>query len=191
MAMERGYLLILISGIIGALSALGIIHFAFGGYLLIAAGLHYLPTATKELKTTMTFTYIALGLSVAFTLFQRLLPNVFIFNPYVNTFGHIIYLFFATGIFFWFLKAEYIWSPHARKRMDLLMYSTVALVYLIAHTFDKISWLHINILMLNLRLNFLQFIFFIDILYHGILIFILVKLYFEARQNASGLKRWN
>lgn len=193
MTMERGYLLILISAGISALSALGMINFAFGGYLLIAAGLHYLPTAAKELRTAAKFTYITLALSLGFTLFERILPSIFVFNPYVSSFGYIIYLFFSVGIFFWLLKAEYIWSPHARKRMDLLIYSGVALIYLLLNTFNVLSWLHIDLLMFNLNMgvNFFRISDFIDILYHSVLIFILAKLYLEARQNGSGLKRWN
>ena len=185
--MDKGYLLILIGAGLGALGSLGIFSFALGGYLLIAAGVHYLPTSTKELRTAMIFAFIALALNLRFFL----LPRFVLSNPYINSFLSVLYLFFAVGAFFWILKAEYIWSPHSRKRMDLLMFSGVALIYLLISLVSLFPWISMRILPFNMMMPLFEVIRFVNILYHGVLIYILAKLYLEARQNGPGLKRWH
>lgn len=184
--MDKGYLFILIGASLGALNSLGIFNFALGGYLLVAAGIHYLPTSSKELRAAMIFIFSALALNLRFFL----LPGFLLRNFYLNSFLSILYLFFAVGAFFWLLKAEYIWSPHKRKRMDLLMYSGVALVYLLMSLISLFPWMMIHILPFNI-ISLFEIIRFVNILYYGILIYILVKLYLEARQNGPGLRRWH
>jgi len=184
--MDKGYLLILIGAGLSAFSSLGIMNFAFGGYLLLVAGVHYLPTSAKELRTAMIFAIVALVLNLRFFL----LPRFLLANIYISSFLSITYLFFAVGAFFWLLKAEYIWSPHSRKRMDLLMYSGVSLIFLLANLIWQFPWISMRMIPINI-MHLFEIIRFINILYHGVLIFILVKLYLEARRNGPGLRRWH
>ncbi|MCL1989723.1 MAG: hypothetical protein FWG67_02420 [Defluviitaleaceae bacterium] len=183
--MDKGYLLILVSAGISALHALGVMNFMLGGYLLVAAGLHALPIAAKELKTARTFTFGALALHLRFFLPQFLLGNL-----YISSFLSISYLFFSVGIFFWLLKAEYIWSPHRRKRTDLLVYSGVALLYLVVYALFIFPWITIHLLPLHMVMQLVEIHRFINILYHIVLIYILAKLYLEAKRGGPGLRRW-
>jgi len=183
--MITGYLFILIGAGLNALSSLGVFNFALGGYLIVAGGIHHLPTSVKELRIAIKFAFVALGISLAFTLFRGVLMS----NFWLNGFAYVLYTFFSVGTFFWVLKAEYIWSPHAKKRMDLLVYSVVALLHLVLTTFDVVSWLNVNLVLLSFRL--VEFTRFVNLLRYLVLLFILAKLYLESRRNGPGLRRWN
>lgn len=185
MMMVRGYLLILIAAGISAFFGLTTGGVVFWGYLLIAAGIHYLPTSPKELRIANIFTFAGLILSLRFWLPLHLIP---IFS--IHDFLSILQLFFGIGAFFWILKAEYIWSPHRGKRIDFYMYSGISLIYLIIRVISAFPRIFMGLLPFELWFNLFAFLPVVGLIYHGILIYILAKLYHQANKHAPGLKRW-
>ena len=186
MMMERGYLLILISAGISAFFALTSGGVVFWGYLLLAAGIYNLPTSPKELRIAHIFTFAGLIMSLRFWL-----PLNWLLQPHIHPFLSLLQLFFGIGIFFWILKAEYIWSPHRGKRINLYMYSGISLIYLLISIITAFPTVFTALLPFGLWINLLEFSPTIGLIYHGILLYILGKLYFEARRHAPGLKRWH
>jgi len=192
--MDRGYLYLLIGALLKAttllpfdLNLLPFFRLDFIGYLLILTGVREMRTSSNELKNAYYF-------AVA-TLLLRFIP--FLLSPInaimpVNILGilPVLNIFFSVGIFFWLFKAEYMWSPHTSKRMDWLIYSIVALIKLVFYIALSFAMIDLFTLPLNLW-QILEGMRFINILYYIVLIYILVKLYLEARGDAPGFKRRN
>ena len=213
--MDKGYLLILIGAIVSATIVFpfplpaGVLELwyrvALWGYALIAMGIRYMHTSRKELNNALNFTYAALITALALSW----LPRLITFNMHVIFFMMILQMFFSLGIFFWLFKAEYMWAPHMNKRIDWMLYSGIALIHLIvvlipavANAFGTQSfnlattWFFIITsvyfsVQMPAPTTMAQAFVFINLLYNVILIYILVKLYLDARRNSSGLKRWN
>jgi len=188
--MERGYLYLLVGGLLLASTLLPFdlnvpfFSLEFFGYILILMGIREMRTSAKELKNSYYFAVATLILRFArpfliglATPFQSILP--------------MLNIFFAVGIFFWLFKAEYMWSPHTTKRLDWLMYSIVALAKLVIYGMIAFPMVWIRILPPNVAIHIFEVFRFVVFLYYAVLIYILVKLYLEARRNGSGFKRWN
>jgi len=213
--MDKGYLLILVGAILSAtivlplplpFEILDLWHrVSLWGYVLIAVGIRYLHASQKELDNARMFTYgaliAALGLSW--------LPSRMTLSSQVMFLMMTLHLFFSLGLFFWLFKAEYMWAPHANKRIDWMLYSGIALVHLIMFLIPAVAvvfgtqnfnlilaWLFMsttiytagNALAITTMSNAFVLI---NLLYNIVLFYILIKLYLEARKNGSGLKRWN
>ena len=185
--MERGYLVILVGAVILALGAFTAFRFPMLAYLLIMGGLHSMPTAAKELKSANIFTVVALVLSLLFAWGPRFLWT----NIYINSLLATIQMFFSIGIFFWLFKAEYMWSPKSSTRIDWLLYSVVSLVYLVINALMLFPTISFRILPINLMRQASNTLELIDMLYYATLIFILAKLYLDARKNRPGFQRWD
>lgn len=192
MNLERSYLFIFISVVLSAVAALEImpLNFTIMGYFLVASAIHTLPTAVKELRAALKFTYVAIGLTLALSLLPRILPALFFHNIYITSIMFISYAFVSAGIYFWLLKAEYMWAPHSRKRMDLYIFSGVTLVYLLVNTFFYVSWMNVHLLVFAMRFNIFGAKNFVQILYYAVLLYLIGKLYMEAKNNGGGLRRW-
>ena len=188
--MERGYLYLLIGALLKASTLLpfnmNVIPFfslEFFGYLLIIMGIRYMRTSEKELKNSYYFT-------IATLMIRFILPLVRTTNFNFFSILTVLNIFFSVGIFFWIFKAEYMWSPHTTKRMDLLIYSIVSLIYLVIYGIFIFPMISFRILSQNAISYSFEVLRFINILYYGVLIYILVKLYLEARKNTPGFDRW-
>ena len=191
--MDRGYLYLLIGALLMASTLfpfnINIPFFSieFFGYLLILMGIREMRTSAKELKNAFSFAVVTLALRFILRLFPIPTGPA---APFYDIFP-ILNIFFAVGIFFWLFKAEYMWSPHTTKRIDWLMYSIVALIRLVIYGIITFPTVSSRILPPNLVVNIFEGFQFVNFLYYAVLIYILVKLYLEARRNSSGLKRWN
>jgi len=193
MSLERAYLFVFGSVILLAVASLGLfwIDFTWAAYLMAASAIHHLPTAVRELRASLKFSYAALGISIVLTLFPRLFQSFFIINPYIHSIVVLSYNFAAVGMYFWLLKAEYIWSPHAKKRLDLLIFCTLATIHLFLNAISMLAWINVHIMMQFMRFDLWRITEVFELVYYAILLFITGKLYFEARNNGGGLRRWN
>jgi len=215
--MDKGYLLILIGAILSATIVLPfplpdeLLNFwhraSLWGYALISMGIRYIYTSQKELHNARLFTYAALIVSLGLSW----LPNLISLNAQVMFLLMGLHMFFSLGLFFWLFKAEYMWSPHANKRIDWMLYSAIALVHLVmflipavaaafgTQNFNLLStWFFIvtNIyssvsVSVSATTTMANAFVFINLLYNIILYYVLVKLYLDARRNAPGVNRWN
>ena len=194
--MERGYLYLLIGALLTAtgslpinLNVLPFFSLEFFGYLLILMGIREMRTSAKELRNAYYFTIITLGLRFILPLALMVLPRTIVVNSLFSIF-YISIIFFSLGIFFWLFKAEYMWSPHTAKRVDWLMYSIVSLVYLGIYIIVVFSVISEQVLSRNAFRNVVDVFRFMPFLYYAVLIYILVKLYLDARGSMPGFKRW-
>ena len=184
--MERGYLYLLIGALLKATTLLPFninlpfFRLEFFGYLLILIGIREMRTSEKELKNAYYF--------VVATLIIRFIRSFVPFNLYGIL--ALLNIFFSVGIFFWLFKAEYMWSPQTTKRMDWLIYSIVSLIYLVIYGIFMFPMISFQVLSQNVISYSFEIFRFIAILYYAVLIYILVKLYLDARNNSSGFKRW-
>jgi len=193
--MERGYLFILV-GILIIMplfiplplpdeSLLIWRRFLNWGYFMIAMGLMNTGTAFKELKSARFFTLATLIIGIALPH----VPRMMFFNLSMALIFTILYAFFSAGIFFWILKAEYMWSPSRSNRIDLLIYSLVAIVYLMARIMVVLPlFIAMTVNTFETLSNLLEAV---SIFYYIVLIFLFAKLYFAARNDRSGMQQWN
>jgi len=181
--MDKGYLFVLIGAILAAtlFVPLPVVvmywwsRMTFWGYLLISFGMRSIPGSQKELKYAQlaTLTTLAVQTLLSFGIGRSGILNIALI---------ILQTFASMCIFFWLLKSEYMWSPSTSKKIDLLMYSIIAAIFLVLQVsliLAIFSAPHLRIFLLTLQ-NALQFV---NILYYGILIFILAKLYLDARKT--------
>jgi len=185
--MDRGYLYLLIGALLMASTLfpfnINIPFFSieFFGYLLILMGIREMRTSAKELKNAYYF-------AVA-TLIIRFIAPLAPAN--IHSILAVLNIFFSVGIFFWLFKAEYMWSPHAAKRFDWLMYSFISLIYLVIYTILMFPMISFRILPQNVIMQSVEVFRFINFFYYAVLIYILVKLYLDARGGTPKFKRWN
>lgn len=192
--MEKGYLYLLVGAVLTAtvllptqLQLAQFVSLDFFGYVFILTGIREMRTSTKELKNAYYFTVAVLIISLVFSL----MPILMLFNMHIVSVLIMLRLFFSIGIFFWLLKAEYIWSPKQENRLDWLMYSIVGFVFLALSTAVVFPLISVRILPFNMFMHISTALQFINTLRYAILIYVLAKLYFEARRNGPGFKRWN
>lgn len=192
--MERGYLYLLVGALLTATlllpSELRLIPFLsldFLGYVMILMGIREMRTSTKELKNAYYFTIAVLLIDLVF----HLMPTLRISNANFFSMLMMSHIFFSIGIFFWLFKAEYIWSPKQENRMDWLMYSVVAFIFLILSAIVVFPLISIRILPTNVFVHVFDALRFVNILRYVVLLYVLVKLYLEARKNGPGFRRWN
>jgi len=210
-----GYLLILIGAAISATIALPFplpyqllelwYRISLWGYILIAMGMRTIAASPKELHNARNFTYGAMAAALGISWLPRLIP----FNTQMMFLLMGLQMFFSLGLFFWLFKAEYMWAPHTPKRVNWMLFSAVALIYLLLFLIPGIaSALGVQ----NPNLTFTWFFVlttvfspaqlqpmtmlanafvFINLLYNIVLFYILVKLYLEERRNGPSLRRWN
>jgi len=189
--MERGYLFLLIGALLTAsgllplnLNVIPFFSLEFFGYAMILWGIREMRTSAKELRNANNFAIITLGLRFIFPLIVVLVRPII--PAYFLGFFPMLIAFFSVGIFFWLFKAEYMWSPHTSKRVDWLMYSVISLIYLVIYGIFMLPMISVRIL----PQNAVEIFRFITFLYYAVLIYILVKLYLDARGNRPGFKRW-
>jgi len=196
--MERGYLFLLIGALLMAstllpfnLNLLPFFSLDFFGYVFVLTGIREMRTSAKELRNAYHFGIIAMILRFLFPLLLNLIISVIPFNFLVilPVLSVLLSVFFKIGIFFWLFKAEYMWAPHAGKRFDWLMYSIVSFVYLLIYGIFMFP-ISLRILPQAVFMNSIEILRFINFLYYAVLIFILAKLYLNARGNTPGFKRW-
>ena len=183
--MDRGYLYLLIGALLKAstllpfnMNFIPFFRLEFFGYLLILMGIREMRTSEKELKNAYYFVVATLMLRFALSFF----PTLGILA--------MLNIFFSIGIFFWLFKAEYMWSPNTTKRMDWMIYSIISLIHLVIYGIFMFPAISFRILTQNMISYSFEIFRFINILYYAVLIYILAKLYLDARKNTPGFKRW-
>lgn len=183
---ERGYLLLLIGAGLMVFTALPMINFGFlfAGMLLILNGVINMRTSAKELEYAKYSAIIALVCGLILSFFVRPLSVQLVILVI------ILQLFFEISTFFWLFKAEYMWSPQQRRRIDWLIYTFAAGLHLLVTMFLYLPVIGFRVLPLVGIFNLFNVQLFTMFLHYGVLIFILVKLYLEAKGNAPGLRRW-
>ena len=181
---QKAYLFILIGAVMSATMFIPLppeimrlwSFLTFWGYLLISAGLPGLNRPTKEVQNARLFTLLAL-LTNFITPF---VPQLFGVTRVLTFATGSLQVFFSVGIFFWVLKAEYMWSPRGSKRTDFIVYSFVAAIYLAIYIMFLSPLIGIG-LSTPLMFTLLRALQFTNILYYVILLFTLIKLYRESR----------
>ena len=180
--MAKGYLLILIGAIASATILFPLpfelmfwwSRMTFLGYLMISLGMRFIIGTDEELKRAQLFVFITLAIQM---LLSFNIARTGMFSLALN----ILYVFSSLCIFFWLLKSEYMWSPNSSKKTDLTMYSVIAIMYLALRVMLMLPVSRIiNLPLLLVLVDVLRFL---NILYYGILLFILVKLYMVARKS--------
>jgi|GEM_PF-2274988 len=198
--MGKGYLFILIGAVLSANLLvplppdLAVIwnRLNLWGYLLIALGIRELRGSIKELQSARFFTLGALIAGISFNLVVAGRLNILFMHLLI-----VGQLFFSMGIFFWILKGEYMWLPNRFRRLDLIIYSGVAVVYLLTfaiflapnffpHHFWQYTVQFLSRTPLTLDLSFTaggNALMITSILYYVVLWFTLAKLYMETRRG--------
>jgi len=184
--MGKGYLLILIGAVLSATLLLplpaGISdiwgRLTFMGYLIVVIGLREVNGSAKELQSARFFLLVAMLIRIATPWVPQLLGN----SVHVRVLLEVLQVFFTLGVFFWLLKSEYMWSPNGFKRMDLLLYSGISVVYLLTY---GLFWMRVTgVIALGLdHVTLLRMVQFFNIFYYVVLWFTLAKLYVEARKE--------
>lgn len=192
MEQGRGYLLILIGVGLTVAGMLGVINQFIAGFGFIATmmGIQAVRASPRELGYAYKFGIISLILNfAAFTIFQFRIFFLLWSIPLLA----LVMVFFDIGLYFWILKAEYLWSPHnPKRRLDLQIFTLVAGIYFVIHILLFLPGaLGINILPPGLWLQLANFIGLMTYIYYGLLIFIFTRFYLEEKNGTGGLKRWN
>jgi len=196
--MERGYLFLLIGALLMAttllpfnVNVLPFFSLDFFGYVFILSGIREMRTSAKELRNSYYFAVTAMILRFLLPMLLGLIISALPFNflGILPVLSVVLSVFFTIGIFFWLFKAEYMWSPHNTKRFDWLMYSIVSLVYLLIYGMFMFP-IGLRLLPDVIFVHSIEIFRFINFLYYAVLIYILAKLYLNARGNTPGFKRW-
>jgi len=216
--MATGYLLILIGTIIAATFAFpipfiqGILDifstFSLWGYVMIGIGMRYLPISKKEMITAFKFNSGVIFTMMAISWLPRILPSFIPMDGSFIVVLMLLYQIFSIGLYFWLFKAEYMWSPHASKRLHLLMYSGVGIIYFLLFFIPSLfvifriqniammlSWFQMTVVLFSRYplspVGMIGNLFtFFNILYYAFLFYIIIKLYSDARGTQPGFKRW-
>ena len=179
--MDKGYLFILIGAIFSARLFINLpselmfwwSRLTFFGYIMISAGLRLISGTDEELRRAQLFNFITL-------ITQVVLSWGFGRGGVLGLAINILHAFSSLCIFFWLLKSEYMWSPSLSKKTDLTMYSVIAVIFLALRVVLMLPIF--SIISPSLLLSLVDILRFVNILYYGILIFILVKLYNATRR---------
>jgi len=184
---ERGYLYLLIGGAMLASPTLLFIpgDVAGFGWIPIFMGIRSMQTSPREVQNALYFAIFGMFISWSLRLGVEIVPEFFIQNQLVPLLS-ILREFFTVGVFFWLLKAEYMWSPNQQKRIEWMGFSAIGLVYflMMAVFIFAGQGIPMEIVLFTLRI-FRP----LSLVYYGVLVFIFAKLYLESR-NGSGLRRW-
>ena len=189
---DRGYLFLLIGVVLIASPLLGVPNdIASFGTIFIFIGIRSMQTSQRELQNALYFAIFGLIINWSSWLGVELIPDFFIQFRLVPLL-FVLERFFDIGVFFWLLKAEYMWAPNKQKRLEWLGSSALGAVYFFMIALTVFSGVD---LLINLSPNMLFLIFRIrrplSLAYYGSLVFIFAKLYHESRGGGSGLRRWN
>jgi len=185
--MAKGYLLILIGAVLSTTLLIPLPpalmqiwgRLTFLGYLIITFGLRGINGSAKELQSARFFLLTTLLIQIA----TPWLPQLFGGSLHVRFLLAMTQIFFMIGIFFWLFKSEYMWSPRGDKRLDLLIYSGVSVLYFVVYALFLSPMIGISFPGLD-RLTLLRVFQFFNIFYYVVLWFTLAKLYMEARRES-------
>jgi len=189
---ERGYLYLLIGIGIRTGWYFGFIpqEIAIFTAFFIIMGVRELRTSNRELQSAFQFAIIALAINWSAFLGRRFVPELMIgtslYIPLI-----VFEIFFDIGVFFWVLKAEYMWAPTKRSRIEWLGFTSVAAIYFLNVFMVTFSRFLQRFLPMGLLINLTNMLRPVSIVYYGVLVFIFAKLYLESRGNSPGLRRWN
>jgi len=189
---DRGYLFLLIGAVLIASPLLGVPNdIASFGTIFIFIGIRSMQTSQRELQNALYFAIFGLIVSWSLWFGVELIPEFFIQFRLVPLL-FVLELFFEIGVFFWLLKAEYMWAPNKQKRLEWLGSSALGAVYFFMIVLSVFSGAD---LLMNLPSNVLfsifRFIRPLSLAYYGAVVFIFAKLYHESRGGGSELRRWN
>ena len=190
---EKGYLCLLVGALLLATRLLPafdiftpnfILFFGLSvfGYLLILMGIRAIQTPKKELESGYAFAFIAFILR--FIHFLLLITSSSIMATDFFRIFIMLSFFFSVGTFFLLFKAEYMWSSDTTKRGNWFVYSAVALVKLVNYGVMMFPDISFRILPLDVVITIFEAFRFVLLLHYAVLIYILVRLYLEARRNA-------
>ena len=189
---ERGYLFLLIGvGMLAAPTLLGAPNDVAGfGWIPLFMGIRSMRTSGRELQNALYFAIFGLVISWSLWFGIEFVPELFFQFQLVSLFI-VLRVFFDAGTFFWLLKAEYMWAPNQQKRLEWLGFSAVGATYFLVSAIITFSTTSMFDLPINILFSLFRISRPIAIVYHGVLVFIFVKLYLEAKGNSGGLRRWN